>query len=287
MKNPFCLDPAVYKTVDGQDLEAYVQVPFASDAVPFGTKLPVVINIPTEAGLGRTYSMINEVHDGDLAERRYIRVSFDYRPTDQPDLLQGPVQDCRDLLAWIHDGGLATAIEKEWEDKYPVDLDRVYASGISYGGLLALSLGWDVPRPVAGILAVSPPCDFSHPQWAAATPRAREAVEANMASLNREHTPRGSLFDVAVDVPPEVLAPIDPVVHATSAFPPTFLVYSAGDTLVPVALGRALAARLRDLGVRCELVEVPGDEHLFASRVGQDSEAAKAMARGLDFLSAN
>lgn len=41
MKNPFYLDPAVYKTVDGQGLEAYVQVPFASDTVPFGTKLPV------------------------------------------------------------------------------------------------------------------------------------------------------------------------------------------------------------------------------------------------------
>ena len=41
MKNPFHLDRAVYKTVDGQDLEAYVQVPFASDTVPFGTKLPV------------------------------------------------------------------------------------------------------------------------------------------------------------------------------------------------------------------------------------------------------
>lgn len=107
----------------------------------------LVISIPTEAGLGRTYSLINEVHEDDLSKRRYIRVSFDYRLADQPDLLQGPVQDCRDLLAWIHDGGLAATIEKEWKDKYPVDLDRVYASGISYGGLLALSL---VSPPVLG-----------------------------------------------------------------------------------------------------------------------------------------
>lgn len=41
MKNPFHLDRAVYKTVDGQELEADVQVPFASATVPFGTKLPV------------------------------------------------------------------------------------------------------------------------------------------------------------------------------------------------------------------------------------------------------
>lgn len=147
--------------------------------------------------------------------------------------------------------------------------------------------GWDVPRPVAGILAVSAPCDFSNPQWAAATPRAREAVEADVASLDRAHTPRGSLFDVAATVSPEALAPVDPVVHAAPAFPPTFLVHSAGDALVPVALGRALAARLRDLGVRCELAEVPGDEHLFASKIAKDSEAAKAMARGLDFLCTN
>lgn len=86
------------------------------------------------------YDMINQVHHGDLVERRFIRVSFDYRLADQPDLLNGPIQDCRDLLAWIHDGGLAATIEKEHEDRYPVDLDRVYVSGISYGGLLALSL---------------------------------------------------------------------------------------------------------------------------------------------------
>lgn len=41
MKNPFHLDRAIYKTVDGQDLEAHVQVPFASATVPFGIKLPV------------------------------------------------------------------------------------------------------------------------------------------------------------------------------------------------------------------------------------------------------
>lgn len=144
-----------------------------------------------------------------------------------------------------------------------------------------------MPRPVAGILAVSPPCDFGNPEWAAATAGARAAVEADLAVLNRTHTPRGSLFDVAADTAPEALAPADPVVHASPAFPPTFLVHSVGDARVPVALVRALAARLAALGVRSELVELPGDDHLFPSRIEKDSEAAKALARGLDFLSSN
>ena len=61
----------------------------------------------------------------------------------------------------------------------------------------------------------------------------------------------------------------------------------ATENEVRASLGRALAAWLGELGVRCEMVEVPGDEHLFPSRIGKGSEAVKAMASGRGFVFGN
>lgn len=88
-----------------------------------------------------SYSIINKKHSENLVHaRRCVVVSPEYRPLDGASSLKVPIQDCRDLLAWIYNGGLQQALDAEHPGLYPVDCDRVYASGVSYGGLLALSL---------------------------------------------------------------------------------------------------------------------------------------------------
>lgn len=57
-------------------------------------------------------------------------------------MLEGPITDVRDLLAWIYDGGLDAFLAGAGADAalYRVDMDRVMAFGTSSGGTLALSL---------------------------------------------------------------------------------------------------------------------------------------------------
>ncbi|KAK8055642.1 Alpha/Beta hydrolase protein [Apiospora rasikravindrae] len=302
MKNPFCLG-AVYKTVvDGGELEADIRVPYPKEGKPFGVKCPVFIDIPSEAGLGVSYSIINKKHNEDLVhERRYIVVSPEYRALDpatagSASSLRAPIQDCRDLLAWIYDGGLQRALDAEHPGNYPVDYDHVYASGISYGGLLALSLGWNVPRPVAGILDVAGPCHLSDDQWKAsqeATSRLpSQQKHSDPSSLCLEAAPNSSIFDAATSpaANDDQLRDVDPALNvrasSSSSFPPVFIVHGTGDEMVPIGLSRRLLAQLREQGVRCELAEVEGAGHLFASALRDSPEALTQVRRGVDFLTA-
>jgi acetyl esterase/lipase len=81
-------------------------------------------------------AMVNKDQVEDCLNRSWIVLVPNHRLCPQVDVLEGPMQDCRDLLAWIYDGGLQKAISSE----YPVDLDHVFAFGTSSGGTLALSL---------------------------------------------------------------------------------------------------------------------------------------------------
>ncbi|KAK8126556.1 uncharacterized protein PG998_002315 [Apiospora kogelbergensis] len=306
MKNPFCLS-AVYKTVDDGELKADIQVPYAKEGYPFGVKCPVFIDIPSEAGLGVSYSIVNRQHSEDLVHaRRGVAVSPEYRALDpsangsSSSLLSAPIQDCRDLLAWVYDGGLQRALDAEHPGLYPVDYDRVYASGMSYGGLLALSLansrkGWDVPRTVAGILDVSGPCNFSDDRWRAAS----QTVASGLSSQQRHADPsslriepattHSSIFDVifAPDDKLDAHNELDPARNVHSTFPPVFIVHGLGDELVPIELSRHLLGQLQTKGVRCEMVEVEGAGHLFASKLRDSPEAAKQVSRGMDFLTSS
>ncbi|KAK8087849.1 hypothetical protein PG997_002810 [Apiospora hydei] len=287
MKNPFCLG-AVYKTIDdGQELKADIRVPYPKEGKPF------VIDIPSEAGLGVSYSIINKKHSEALIhERRYVVVSPEYRALDPAiaGSIKAPIQDCRDLLAWIYDGGLQRALDAEHPGNYPVDYDHVYASGISYGGLLALSLGWNVPRPVAGILDIAGPCHLSDDQWKAsqeATSRLpSQQKHSDPNSLCLEAAPYSSIFDAAtLPANDDHLRDVDPALNVRGlSFPPVFIVHGTGDEMVPIGLSRHLLAQLREQGVRCELAEVEGAGHLFASALRDSPEALEQVSRGVDFL---
>jgi acetyl esterase/lipase len=85
--------------------------------------------------------MVNRDQMEDCLSRGWIVLAPNHRLCPQVNLLEGPVQDCRDLLAWIHDdGGLQKALSCLTDAPYPLDLDHVFAFGTSSGGTLALSL---------------------------------------------------------------------------------------------------------------------------------------------------
>lgn len=84
--------------------------------------------------------MVNKDQIQDCLSRGWITVVPNHRLCPQVDLLDGPMQDCRDLLDWVYHGGLQEAVSLRSNNRYPLDLNHVFAFGTSSGGTLALSL---------------------------------------------------------------------------------------------------------------------------------------------------
>lgn len=83
--------------------------------------------------------MVNKDQVSDCLSRGWIVLAPNHRLCPQVNLLEGPMQDCRDLLAWVYDGGLETPLRKASSTLVP-DLDYVFAFGTSSGGHLSLCL---------------------------------------------------------------------------------------------------------------------------------------------------
>ena len=146
---------AVYKVVDGQEVDVDVYLPEATAkndvAHPISECCRVlgeensmltlsVINIHGGAFMLGSSDMVNKDQVQDCLDRGWIVLANNHRLCPQVDLLDGPMQDCRDLLAWIYDGGLHEAVTSQTNIPCPLDLDHVFAFGTSSGGTLALSL---------------------------------------------------------------------------------------------------------------------------------------------------
>jgi acetyl esterase/lipase len=84
--------------------------------------------------------MINLDQVQDCLDRGWIVLAPNHRLCPQVNLLEGPIQDCRDLLDWVYNGGLERFIEDSSVETCTLDLEHVFAFGTSSGGTLALSL---------------------------------------------------------------------------------------------------------------------------------------------------
>lgn len=151
----------------------------------------LVINIHGGAFMLGSSRMVNMDQIRDCLGRGWVVLAPNHRLCPQVDLLEGPMQDCRDLLSWVYEGGLERAISAQLKEPPLLDLDHVFAFGTSSGGTLALSLvrlstvlfnqelvaqlltcfkGFGVPRPVAGIVDMYGPCNFAHSFWTSELP---------------------------------------------------------------------------------------------------------------------
>lgn len=153
---------AVYKVVDEQEIDVDVYLP-QSETAKGSARYPVseffVVHLLFNARLWIVFlisSLVIDIHGGafmlgssdmvnkdqiqDCLNRGWIVLVPNHRLCPQVDLLDGPMRDCRDLLAWVYDGGLQDAVSSETNISYSLDLDHVFAFGTSSGGTLALSL---------------------------------------------------------------------------------------------------------------------------------------------------
>ncbi|KAK4119488.1 alpha/beta-hydrolase [Parathielavia appendiculata] len=304
---------AVYKMIDDQEIDVDVYLPQPQAIATNG-----VINIHGGAFMLGSSDMVNKDQVQDCLDRGWIVLAPNHRLCPQVDLYDGPMRDCRDLLNWVYSGDLQDVVSSIPDGPYPLDLDHVFAFGTSSGGTLALSLGFGVPQPVAGIFDMYGPCNFSNAFWTTELPQVAAKLPPGLTEkfINQVYTEkpvptrggvslegqapgapnfsdprqafaftqiaRGTVLKAIY--PKGDLDRIDPVRNISASFPPTLIVHGTEDDMVPISLSRDLYRELQKCGVKCGMEEVPEEGHTFAAKMKVGSRTWELQRRGFDFL---
>ncbi|KAM0237869.1 hypothetical protein ACHAP5_008877 [Fusarium lateritium] len=307
----------VYKVINDCEVDTTVFLPPNPQA-----PCPILINIHGGAFMLGASEMVNQDQIKDCLDRGWIVVVPNHRLCPQVDLLEGPVQDCRDLLEWVYDHGLERSIHQNTH-AHTCDLEHVFAFGTSSGGHLALALtsikGFGVPCPVAGILDFYGPCHFDDPFWTSPLPHVAAKLPPNLSkdflnrvfaetpvpirggvSLEGQASPGGPNFDdprqafaltqiangkvLDAVFPSRDWEKVDPILNINSEFPPTFIVHGLADTMVPISLSKDLLQELNKHNIQCHLLDIPDEEHTFAARMKVGSPTWNLQRQGFDFL---
>lgn len=96
------------------------------------------------------------------------------------------------------------------------------------------------------------------------------------------HIANGTLMKAIF--PSEDWKKIDPYENISSDLPPTFVVHGDADHMVPIRLSREYVKILREKGVKCDIIEVPGEPHTFVGRMKKGSETWYLQRKGFDWL---
>ncbi|KAF2762118.1 alpha/beta-hydrolase [Pseudovirgaria hyperparasitica] len=300
-----------YKTLPDLEIETDVYLPSSTPSTV--TKYPVILNIHGGAFMLGSSSMVNKDQVQNCLDRGWIVLALDHRLCPQVSILDGPLRDCRDALAWVYDGGLYQALRAHGFEKFGVDTDRVMGFGTSSGGHLALGLAYGVSRPVAAVLDFYGPASLKDPIWTTPlahvpTPDVSEefinrifdgpvptvggmSLEGQ-GQLSPKDDPRTAFAltkisrgEVIQTIQPDGnLAAIDPCENVSATWPPVCIVHGLADDMVPVHLSRALYARMKDYGVDAEMIEIEGEKHTFAGKMVKGSKVWDEQRKGFDFL---
>lgn len=108
--------------------------------------LDLVLDFHGGAFMLGSSKMVNKDQIQDCIDRGWIVLAPNHRLCPQVNILEGPIQDGRDLLEWVHAGKLQESISSHAEAPYLVNLDYVFAFGTSSGGTLALCLVSDAKK---------------------------------------------------------------------------------------------------------------------------------------------
>jgi acetyl esterase/lipase len=123
-----------YKSAVGVAIPTDIYLPSTGTSKP----CPVLIMIHGGAFMLGHAKMNNSDQIADCVQRGWIVLAIEHRLCPGVNILEGPMTDVRDALAWAQEGGLAEAL-KGREEGVEVDGRRVMVMGTSSGGHLALS----------------------------------------------------------------------------------------------------------------------------------------------------
>lgn len=253
-------DTTVYTTADGHDLRIDIYRPTSRDAA----LAPVAIHIHGGGWIEGSRA-VRAANLRWLAAHGYLAVSLDYVLATSSHSTwnrAGPQVDC--ALSWI--AANATM--------YGGDPDRLFAFGESAGGTLALATAYAasggaatsscagrVPK-IRAVAALAPPVDLT-------------AFYQNSDPIGGSRARRmvGWYLGGSPTTYPERMRAVSPATYITPAAPPTLIVLSENDRLVPIDGTLQFIDRVTQAGIPVRVLRFPLADHgaaaLFYSVVNQ------------------
>ena len=180
-----------------------------------------------------------------LASEGFVAVSVDYALTPTSPFPAG-IDDIGDAVAWIREPDNAA--------RFGVDPDRIGAFGGSAGGNLAALLGTRGSGPLTAGQRVAAVAELSGPSDLRADSVAADGVSPRLQKLMLRYLNCDTLAAC------REAAAASPVATLDASDPPFFIGNSTKE-FVPLKQATRFAAALDTLGIRHELVTVPGGVH--------------------------
>lgn len=78
--------------------------------------------------------------------------------------------------------------------------------------------------------------------------------------------------------------PIDPYLNTSKSFPATCIAQGTADTIVPLEAPRSFVDNLQNCGVRSQIIEIPGAEHMFTATMKPGDRTYELQRQGFDFV---
>lgn len=186
-----------------------------------------------------------------LLANGYAIASINYRLSSDAKF-PAQIEDCKNAICWLR----ANA------DKFSIDPNNIGVWGHSAGGHLAALVGTT--------------CDATKPDWAAAPSGKSNQVQAvcdwcgptDLLKLFTTAAPSTGLpYAVAAFLgaspkdKPELARLADPMTYAHKGCPPFLIMHGNKDEVVPIEQSQELVKCLKDNGVDCTFIEIPGKGH--------------------------
>lgn len=245
----------IYKTVGEQKLEIWIWKPQGWKAEDKRPAMVFYHGGGWRGGAPTAFARQSE----QLAARGMVALSVQYRLTSQTGV-QVPdcVKDARSAFRWV----------RAQAGELGIDPDRIAAGGGSAGGHLAATLvTLDEINDPTDDLSVS-------------------LKPAALVLFNPALVLEGPRAESRVADPAELRA-ISPYSHVKKGHPPTLILHGEADTTVPIASARLYAAKVVELGGKCEVVGYEGAPHSFFNRsphLEQTSERMEQFLHSLGWL---
>ncbi len=202
-----------------------------------------------------------------FAARGFVTVTAQYRLVPSA-VFPAQIEDAKAAVRWLR----ANA------GRFNVDPDHIAACGYSAGGHLACLLGVthltdgfegmgghpEQSSRVQAVVDLFGPTDLAAADW---HPDAFEGVLAPLVG--------GRIADK-----PELYRRASPLTYVTKDAPPFYIAHGSRDPIVPPVQSKRLAGKLRDAGVTCRYVELPGEGHgWFGPKLAKTLDEAIAFLR--------
>lgn len=100
------------------------------------------------------------------------------------------------------------------------------------------------------------------------------------------HMAKGNLLNVCYPRGVETgdFKSIDSSLNVTGSFPATCIAQGTADSFVPLESPQGFVDRLQHVGVRSQLIEIPGADHMFTAKMTVGDTTYELQKRGFDFI---